>query len=349
MNILLTSAGRRTYMVDWFKEALSGEGRVFAANSAVSPAFFNADGYVITPLIYDGNYIPFLLDFCKKNDIDLIVPLFDIDLPVLAAHREEFSKEGVFVLVSDRDTVNCCNDKYSMYLKLWRSGIRCPHTEINLSQAELSVKAMTMSYPVMVKPRFGMGSIGVSKAYNKKELRVLYDICRRSIEESYLKYESRPFTDECVLIQELREGSEYGLDIVNDLEKNFVTVFIKKKLAMRAGETDEAIILGPCDREYEILRDLGESISKAFGHIGNMDVDVIMDTDNMCPYVIDMNARFGGGYPFSHMAGADLPRAVVQWLKTGRADEDCFSVAAHTHAYKDMVIRKCLQTETEFC
>ena len=339
MNILLTSAGRRTYMVDYFKKALSGGGLVFAANSTMSPALYNADGYVITPLIYDSGYIPFLRDFCKKNDIRLIVPLFDIDLPVLARHREEFLKEGIFVLVSDKETVDSCNDKYGMYLKLWRAGIRCPHTEISLSQAKLAIKAMTMSYPVMIKPRFGMGSIGILKAYNRDELKAFYESCKRSIGESYLKYESKAYADECVLIQEMREGNEYGLDIINDLDKNFVTAVIKKKLSMRAGETDEAIILGPSDEEYETLYDLSRSVSDAFGHIGNMDVDVIMNPDNMCPYVIDMNARFGGGYPFSHLAGLDLPRAVVEWLENGKADPACFNIVCHTHGYKDMVIR----------
>lgn len=339
MNILLTSAGRRTYMVDYFKEALSGGGLVFAANSVMSPALYNADGYVITPLIYDSGYIPFLLDFCKKNDIDIIVPLFDIDLPVLSRHIEEFRREGVFVIVSDKETVDSCNDKYSMYLKLWRAGIRCPHTEINLSQARLAIKAMTMSYPVIIKPRFGMGSIGILKAYNKEELKAFYESCKRCIKESYLKYESGNYRDECVLIQEMREGNEYGLDIVNDFSGNFVTAVIKKKLSMRAGETDEALILGPEDEEYSSLYELARSISETFRHICNMDVDVIMNPDNMCPYVIDMNARFGGGYPFSHMAGLDLPRAIVEWVKDGKASPECFDTACHIHGYKDMVIR----------
>lgn len=342
MNILLTSAGRRTYMVKWFKEALSGKGLVFASNSTESPALYAADGYVLTPLIYDGAYIPFLLDFCREKHIDLIVPLFDIDLPILAEHREEFSREGVFVLVSDMEVLLNCNDKYNMYMKLWKEGIRCPHTELSLGGAKLAVKTMMMNFPLIVKPRFGMGSIGVEKAYDKEELKAFYSSCKRRVEQSYLKYESKAFKEECVVIQDLREGNEYGLDVVNDLKGEYVASAIKRKLSMRAGETDEAIVLGPSDREFAVLSELSVKISKAFRHIGNMDVDVIMDPENLCPYVIDMNARFGGGYPFSHLAGFDLPGAVVEWLSSGHASEERFKIKEHVHAYKDMVIRECL-------
>lgn len=57
MNILLTSVGRRTYMVNYFKEALQGKGLVHAANSVETYAMKIADQSVLTPLIYDGNYI----------------------------------------------------------------------------------------------------------------------------------------------------------------------------------------------------------------------------------------------------------------------------------------------------
>lgn len=340
MNILLTSAGRRTYMVDWFKEALSGKGLVFASNSSMSPALLSADEYVLTPLIYDAGYIDFLKDYCREKEISLIVPLFDIDLPVLSKHRDEFAESGVTVLVSDMSVLSACNDKYEMSTRLWKEKIRCPHTVLSVREALLSLKTMIMSFPVIVKPRFGMGSVSVIKAFDKDELKAAVSMCRRGIEDSYLRYESAPYPNESVIIQELREGDEYGLDIINDLSGNFIRTVVKRKLAMRAGETDEALILGPSDKEYETLFELGKRISESFRHIGNMDVDVIMQSSNMWPYVIDMNARFGGGYPFSHMAGIDLPRAIVSWMEGKPADAGLFSERPHTHGYKDIEIKE---------
>ena len=85
MNVLLTSVGRRAYMVKYFKKAVGETGKVHVCNSDdLTVAFHYADNSVVSPLIYDENYIPFLLDYCESNQIDIVVSLFDIDLPVLA-------------------------------------------------------------------------------------------------------------------------------------------------------------------------------------------------------------------------------------------------------------------------
>lgn len=108
MNILLTSAGRRSYLVQYFKEALKTAGcggAVHAANSQPAASFAAADRTVVTPLIYDQYYIPFLLDYCRRWEIGLLIPLFDIDLPVLAAHRAEFEAAGTLLVTADADAV----------------------------------------------------------------------------------------------------------------------------------------------------------------------------------------------------------------------------------------------------
>ena len=345
MNILLTSAGRRTYLVEYFKKALAGNGLVYAANAVWSPALLAADEGILSPLIYDEAYIPFLKKICVEKQIGLIVPLFDIDLPVLARHRAEFEALSVKLAVSSEETLLFCNDKYHMFLKLWKLGIRCPETCISVEDALLKIDAMTMSYPVFVKPRLGMGSLSVYEACSKAELRALYGICRRQISRSYLKYEAASCPEECVIIQDRVSGNEYGLDVINDLNGNYVTTIIRRKLAMRAGETDEALTLGKKDPEYQTLFELGEKISAGFAHVGNMDVDVIMDPAVMRPYVIDMNARFGGGYPFSHLAGADLPRAYVEWAEGKNPDPALFRVREHVHGYKDMILRSFPETD----
>lgn len=328
-------------MVEYFKEALRGEGLVFASNSQMSPALTAADEYFITPIIYDDDYIPFLIDKCREHSIAMIVSFFDIDLPVLAAHKKEFEAVGTRVIVSDSETLSDCSDKYSMFLRLWRNRIRCPETDINIDSALLKIDAMTMSWPVIVKPRFGMGSIGIIKACDKKELKAAYSMCMRDIKESYLKYESESAKKECVVIQEMRDGFEYGLDVISDLDGNYIKTIVRRKLAMRSGETDEAVILGKDDREYKTLTELGMQIAAAFPAIGLIDVDVIMNPDNMAPYVIDINARFGGGYPFSHLSGTDVPKAYILFMQ-GKREEAlmCLNEQPGVHGYKDIAIRK---------
>ena len=342
MNILLTSAGRRTYLVDYFKQALGAEGLVYAANSVKSPALEQADGAVLTPLIYDAAYIPFLLNFCKTHGIGLLVPLFDVDLPVLAAHRAEFSAEGVVLAVSEMETLAACNDKARMAERLCAAGIPTPKLCLSEANVRDRLLAGRLQFPLLLKPRFGMGSIAVERVETEAELSVLAERCRREIQKSYLRYETAETLSEPLLFQQWVEGAEYGLDVVNDFSGQYMTTIVRRKLAMRAGETDEAVVLGETDEAYPLLTELGKKLSKVFAHIGNMDVDVLLQREKdggSVPYVIDMNARFGGGYPFSQLAGADLPRAYICWAKGQSAPADCFQVKAGVHGYKALSLR----------
>lgn len=331
MNILLTSAGRRKYLVEYFKEALGGEGLVHAANSAVSPAFAAADKTVVTPLIYDENYIPFLLEYCKENRIELLISLFDIDLPVLSAHKREFAEIGVKVAAAEPETIEICNDKWKTYEFLLEHKLPAPATFLSLKEAEAAVTQGVLTFPVMVKPRWGMGSLSIFEAENMEEMGVFYEKCRREIKKSYLKYEAQKDLDSCVLIQEKITGQEYGLDVMNDLNGRYRNTIVKKKAAMRSGETDGAETV-----DIPALKALGEFLGQTLKQEGNMDVDVLASEDQY--YVLELNARFGGGYPFSHAAGANLPRAIVAWAKGEEAAEEWLQAEPGVKAVKDIRI-----------
>lgn len=330
-NILLTSAGRRTYLIEYFKEAVAGEGRVHAANSQICPAFAAADQWVITPLIYDENYIPFLLDYCRKNQITMLISLFDIDLPVLAKHRNEFAKIGVNVVVSDPEVVEICNDKWKTFQFLNSNGLLTPKSFLNPEEAKLAVREGCISYPLIVKPRWGMGSLSVFQADNEEELDIFYKKIAREIQNSYLRFEAVKDPSACVLIQEKIEGQEYGLDIINDLDCHYQNTIPKRKGAMRSGETDFAETV-----DNEDLKRLGERISSLLKHRGNLDMDVFEAGGKY--YILEMNPRFGGGYPFSHAAGANFPKALVNWEKGISPKAEWLTARPGVKAYKDIKI-----------
>ena len=110
MNILLTSVGRRAYIIDYLKEIykrLHLSGNIIAANSdKLTTAMSVADKSFVSPIIYDDEYIPFLLEICKIEKVDILLSLFDIDLFILAKHKREFEKFGVRVVVSDEKIIN---------------------------------------------------------------------------------------------------------------------------------------------------------------------------------------------------------------------------------------------------
>lgn len=315
MNILLTSAGRRTYLVEYFKKALCGQGKVYASNSIDTYTLHQADGYVITPAIYDKEYINFLISYCKKNQISAIISLFDIDLPVLAKHKDEFEKEGIKVVVSDYNVTQICNDKWSTYEFLVRLGLPQTPSYLNLENLRKDIAEGVVNYPFILKPRWGMGSIGIYKACNEQELLVLYAKLHKEIFDTYLKYESQVDKDSCIIIQQIIKGQEYGIEILNDLKGNYVSTFAKKKVAMRSGETDIAETVEPAPFE-----DIAKLISAHLHHVAMLDVDCFV-TETGERIVLEMNCRFGGQYPFTHNAGVNVPLQIIKWLNGEEVDK----------------------------
>tara|TARA_R110002096_G_scaffold237751_10_gene428677 strand:+ start:6201 stop:7283 length:1083 start_codon:yes stop_codon:yes gene_type:complete len=339
-NVLLTSAGRRTYLVQYFKDALNGNGKVYSSNSEWSTALEVADQGVISPRIYDEEYIPFLIEYCQQNNISVIIPLFDIDLPVLAKAKHLFKELGISVIVSEFEVTQICNDKWQTYQFLVENGINTPKSFIELAKVETALKEKAINFPLIIKPRWGMGSMSVYKVETEDELRVLYRKVYREIRDSYLQYESQSDYHHTIIIQECLAGQEYCLDVVNDLEKNYITTWTKKKLAERAGESDCAIT-----EKNEALEVLGEKVSIALGHIANLDVDCFLVDE--IPYVIELNCRFGGAYPFSHIAGANLPAAILKWLdnKDGKSELAAYKVGIKGH--KDITLMQMLEGRAE--
>lgn len=310
MNVLLTSVGRRTYMIEYFKQVLAPlGGKVFAVNSDLSsPALWIADGYAKAPLIYEANYKEFLLKYCLENKINLVISLFDIELPVLSRMKKEFEEAGVLIVVADEWLTVMANDKWKTQTFLKKNGWRVVNTFLSVEEFEDACKRSIVNFPVFVKPRWGMGSIAIYKADNIDELRFYVNKVKSDILNTYLKYESGATIDQAVLIQEKLPGEEYGLDIINDLKGNYCNTVVKKKLAMRSGETDAAITM-----HEPVLETLGYELAKQTRHPANMDVDVFYDGKEA--YILELNPRFGGGYPFSHIAGVNVPQAIVNWYR----------------------------------
>lgn len=331
MKVLLTSVGRRAYLVKYFKDALGKNGEVHVCNSDdKSIAFKYADKKVISPLIYDGNYIPFLLEYCKNNQIDFMLSLFDIDLLMLAKNKDKFEEIGTQVIVSNPDIISICNDKWLTYKFLIKNGFHAPKSYLKLKELEKEIENGKLSYPIVVKPRFGCGSISVAIAHDQEDLVYLTKKANYEINNSYLKYES-VVTEDKVIYQECLNGQEYGADIINDLSAITQNVIVRKKLAMRSGETDIAELV-----EAPIIKSELVKLGKVTNHIANMDCDIFMV--NEIPYILEMNARFGGGYPFSQMGGCNLPLAIVKWVKEESVPLELISAKTGIIGFKEIYI-----------
>lgn len=329
MNILLTSVGRRTYMVSYFINALKGIGQVHAGNNIESYPLQMADKGVITPLIYDEKYIDFLIAYCTENSINAIIPLLDIDLPILAKNRSKFEMNGIRVIVSTYETTVLCNDKWLTYEFLKANGFNTPKTYLSIDEIKNALKEKTVCFPLIIKPRWGMGAIGIFQADNLHELVFFYMQSKKCIRESYLKYECSQDPDRSVIIQEKLSGGEYGLDVFNDLNGNYLTCVPKRKIGIRAGETEIAETID--DPE---LFALGKKLSRTLKHVADLDVDCFNVDGHY--YVLELNCRFGGQYPFCHLAGVDFPKALVNMLSGKPVAQEMLRAKQGTIGIKDI-------------
>lgn len=310
MNILLTSAGRRNYLVQYFQQALEGEGQVFVADSDPNAAALQvADRAFVAPRFTDERYFDFLEDVCRCYGIGLLLSLNDLELPLLARHKQRLENIGVHVVISGPELVDIYLDKWATFLLLSEAGIDAPLTFNTLHDAVIALETGRLRFPLIVKPRWGTGSIGVEVVNSLEELEWAYRLLSRKLQHTILAEISRTDSDHAILVQEFLSGTEYGLDVINDLKGQYVCTFVKKKLSMRAGETDKAVTV-----ESPELEELGRRLSDLSRHVAIMDCDVIMTPDGRIT-VLELNPRFGGGYPFSHVAGANIPAAILAWAE----------------------------------
>lgn len=307
MNVLLTSVGRRSYLVDFFKNAVLPDGRVIAVNSdPLTSGMVVADCAYISPRVDSDEYIPFILDLCIKEKVGLVVSLFDIDLTYLSSFHDKFREAGIHLVVSDPWVIETANDKWKTSKFFEKNNILTPKTFLNIEDVYCALNLGVINYPLIIKPRWGMGSLSVFRADNKDELTFFYHYATSKIKESYLNILSQSDIESSVIVQEFISGKEYGLDVFNDLDGEHIQTVCKHKISMRSGETDVAEIV-----DNVKLRYIGHKLACLFKHRGNIDVD-ILEADNGNFYVLEFNARFGGGYPFSHLAGANFPEALIE-------------------------------------
>ncbi len=299
MNVLIASCGTRNKIVQYFKRALEGgrKGRVIATDcSPNAPALYEADAWYIVPRITEPDYLDRLYEICRKEKITGVLSLIDPELSLLALHRREFKALGVTVIGSSYELCERTLNKWEMYQWLTGHGYRCARSYMDVEAFVADVRAGLLSYPVFVKPARGSASIAISKAFDEETVRLLVS------------------HGEEMMIQEYLDGQEIGADCYIDLcSGQTVSIFTKKKLVMRAGETDKGISFWD-ERLFELIRRfIAES-----GFLGQIDIDIFEIEGEY--YISEVNPRFGGGYPHAYECGVDHMALIVNNLE-GRANE----------------------------
>ena len=297
MNILVLSCGTRNKIIQYFKRELNGAGKVIATDmSPNAPALYEADVHYIVPRMTAPGYLDMIYDICRKEQVTGVLSLIDPELSLLALHEEEFHALGVTVIGSFYDLCERTLDKWQMFCWLKEHGYACAESYIDREAFYGDVRAGKINYPVFVKPIRGSASIAISKVQDQETVDLLFE-----------------HADD-LMIQEYLKGQEIGADCYIDMiSGELISVFTKKKLVMRAGETDKSISF-----KYTDLFALIERFVKEAGFRGQIDIDIFECEGKY--YISEVNPRFGGGYPHAYEAGANHMKYIVNNLQ-GKVNE----------------------------
>lgn len=317
VNILILSAGTRNKVVQYFRKTLAGKGTVVATDmSPLAPAIYDADKHYIVPRMSDPTYLDVILNICKKEGITGVLSLIDPELSLLAEYKAEFEALGTTVIGSSYELCEMSLDKFQMYNWLTAHGYRCAKSYMDKDAFFSDVDAGLIAFPVFVKPARGSASISISMVYDRETVELLFA------------------HEDGLMIQEFLDGQEIGADVYIDMvSHDVVSIFTKKKLKMRAGETDKAVSF-----KDEKLFALIERFVKEAGYYGQIDIDIFDLRGEY--YISEVNPRFGGGYPHAFESGADHMKLIVNNLE-GNAN-DCvvgqYEIGTYMMKYNELKV-----------
>lgn len=319
MNILILSAGTRNKVVQYFRKELEGKGFVIATDcSDLAPAIYDADKYYIVSRMTAPGYLDEILDICKKEQITGVLSLIDPELSLISENREKFEAVGTTVIESSYELCEMSLDKMAMYNWLTKHGYKCAKSYLDKEEFFADIEAGKITYPVFVKPYKGSASISISKVYDQETVELLFD------------------HEDDLMIQEFLDGQEIGADVYIDMiSGEIVSIFTKKKIKMRAGETDKAVSY----KDPKLFDLIKKFVSEA-GYRAQIDID-IFDINGEY-YISEVNPRFGGGYPHAYESGANHIKLIVENL-AGKSNECVvgqYEEGTYMMKYNEVMVRK---------
>ena len=295
-NILITSAGKRVALVRYFKETLRRflpDAKVLTTDMRpeMAPAGYVSDACIQVPRVTDAAYPDILLDICRKNNVGMIVPTIDTELLILTALKERFLQEGIHVIVGDEKFVLMCRDKRNTGAFFEAHGVRVPRP----------VDKNNPTFPLFAKPYDG--SLSTNLHYITKPEELTADI----------------LSDPKLLFMEYIDKSvykEYTVDMYFGRDNRVKSIVPRERIEIRAGEINKGRTA-----KNNIVPYLKERIGELPGCVGCICMQLFYHPETHDIVGIEVNPRFGGGYPLTYMSGANYPELLIREYFLGEAVE----------------------------
>ena len=319
MNILILSSGTRNKIVQYFKRIVGNDGKVVATDmSNIAPSIYEADKFYQVPRMTDECYMSTIFDICKKENINAVLTLIDPELSLLAANKDKFAELGVTVVGSSYDLCEMALDKMQMYNWLKDHNYNCAKSYDDKEEFYKDLDAGSITFPVFVKPIRGSASVAINKVEDKDTLELLWA------------------HSDGLMIQEYLKGQEIGADCYIDMiSHEVVSIFTKKKLLMRAGETDKAVSF-----KDPKLFNLIDKFIKECGWNGQIDIDIFEINGEY--YISEVNPRFGGGYPHAFECGCDHMTLIENNIKGIKNERNigAYEDSIYMMKYNEIMVKK---------
>ncbi len=300
MNILISSAGRRVSLVRAFQKELAKvfpRGKVIAsdANPRLSGACQIADGNFKVPRVTSPDYFDSLISECKKWNISLMIPTIDAELLPLAKNKGQLAEEGIKAIISSADFVGKCRDKREIH-KFFESHGVAVAKEYDKKNFEL---------PMFIKPSDGTRSLDTYLIRNKDELT---DYHFENEKLMFLQYLDHDLYD------------EFTCDLYYGRDNRLKCAVPRKRIEVRDGEVNKALALNNSLVDY-----IKGNLSHIEGAVGCLTAQFFKHKSDSNIYAIEINPRFGGGYPLSYLAGANFPKWIIEEYLLDQTVDDKFS------------------------
>lgn len=302
MNILISSAGRRVSLVRAFQKELqnaSKKSKVYAADSEpeLSAACHVADDFFGVPRVSHANYLATLVKSCKARNITIIIPTIDTELELLAENKGLLAEYGITVLISSMGFIRKCRDK------------RETHSFFSERKIKVAKEYTKEDYtlPLFIKPYDGSRSVDTFVIKSKEDLTDYHFENEKFMFLEYLDHDTY---------------EEYTCDLYFGKDNTLKTVVPRKRLEVRDGEVYKALT---CNNT--LVKFIAKRLGKIDGAVGCLTLQFFVNKENSKDiYAIEINPRFGGGYPLSYLAGANFPKWIIQEYLFDKSIPESFDV-----------------------
>lgn len=286
-NILITSAGKRVALTKYFKETLNRfypEAKVFTTdmNPMMAPAGYVSDGCLKVPRVTGASYPSLLLEICEKNDVGMVIATIDTELLLLTDLKASFQEKGINIMVSDRAFVEMCRDKRNTGEFFETHGIRVPK----------EIDKYNPTFPMFAKPYDG------SLSTNLHYIRTADELTQEILDDPKLLF--MEYIDKSVY-------KEYTVDMYYGRDHHVKCIVPRERIEIRAGEINKGRTA-----KNEILAFLKDRLEYIDGCIGCICVQLFFHPETLDIVGIEINPRFGGGYPLSYMCGGNFPELLIR-------------------------------------